>query len=225
MKEKIVLSITVIIFIISSVFIFRNCHQKYEIHKKDIELINSLSDTLLVWRDKDSLQHAKISVIETENTKLFTSLDLKEKELIELQNTVKKYEKRLKEQGSVTIFETKTKFDTIYQTDIIDNSNWCDTIKNNWIDVQYCRKDSIAYLGLTIRNDYEVIIGKEKKLTYAEIINKNPYSETTSARTYQVQLPKQKRFGVGLHIGTGLTHDLKFRTYIGIGLNYNVIEF
>jgi len=34
---------------------------------------------------------------------------------------------------------------------------------------------------------------------------------------------KQKRFSIGPTIGYGLTSDMKFRPYIGIGINYGII--
>jgi hypothetical protein len=208
------------------VFIFRNCHQKHQSNKENTELINSLSDTLTTWKNSDSLFHAKIRVIETENTKLFLELELKERELTALQNTVRQYKDRLKEQGSVTLLKTETIFDTVYISQIDYSSNsWCDTIINKWIDFSYCKEDSITKLNLNITNEYEIIIGKEKKQAYAEVINKNPYTATSSMRTYQVKLPKEKRFGVGASIGVALTHDLKFRAYLGLGINYNIIKF
>jgi preprotein translocase subunit YajC len=226
MKVVINYIVPIIILILAFICIYRGCSKTRQKEKEHTELINSLEDRITVWIDANQQSHAKISVIETENTKLFTQLQLKDEELVQLQEEVKKYKDRLKEQGSITLFKTETKFDTIYRTNIdYTTNNWCDTVNNNWMYLRYCIEDSNAKFNLNIRNEYEVIIGREKKLTYAEVINKNPYTETTSVRTYQVSLPKQKRFGVGPTIGVGLTHDLKFRCYLGIGLHYNIIQF
>lgn len=96
-------------------------------------------------------------------------------------------------------------------------------------------KDSIDF-ELEIQNSYIVTLGKEKtkgfkslfkpKISFAEVTNENPYTSTKTIRAYQVKVPKPKRLGIGFHVGYGLILDKVpiFRPYIGVGINYNIIE-
>jgi hypothetical protein len=110
----------------------------------------------------------------------------------------------------------------------VDSSYWISAnVKAN--------KDSTSF-ELGIQNSYTVVLGREKaksfkglfkpKIAFAEVTNENPYTSTKSIRAYQVKVPKPKRFGIGIHVGYGLILDKVpiFKPYIGIGLQYNIIE-
>lgn len=97
-------------------------------------------------------------------------------------------------------------------------------------------KDSTS-VGVSLNNSYVVVIGNERKkgfknlfkpkVPFVEVTNENPYTSTKTIRAYQVKAPKPKRFGVGIHVGYGLILDKQpiLRPYVGIGINYNIIEF
>jgi len=85
-------------------------------------------------------------------------------------------------------------------------------------------------LNLKVKNRYDIVIGFEKtkmfkpKKPYVIVTNHNPYSMTKDLRTYQVKGYEPKRFGIGLNAGYGIGLDLKPQPYIGVGLNFNIIE-
>jgi len=97
-------------------------------------------------------------------------------------------------------------------------------------------KDSIS-LSAKIENAYTVVIGMQKrkgfknlfkkKVPIVEVTNENPYTSTKTLRAYVTKSPRPKRFGIGFNVGYGIILDKKpvFRPYIGIGLQYNIIEF
>ena len=228
-----------ILMVIIAILYFTNISYQKEA-KENANLVISLNDTLKTWKDKDSLSHAKIQIIETERTKDFLSLQSKDEEIIKLQKTVKQYEKQIKNQGSVTNFASETKIitkDSLVTDSVCGKCSFYFSNSNPWYSV-----DASIYptetpnqvslsLDLKVKNEYSVIVGEEKQglfkkpKPFVEVLNHNPYSETESLKTYQVSNNvRVKRFGIGPNISAGL--DGKgFSWFIGIGLQYNLIRF
>ena len=207
---------------------------------EDKSLIGSLNAELTTWKDKDSLSHAKIQIIETEKTKDFLSLQSKDKDIIKLQKTVKQYEKQIKNQGSVTNFTSETKIttkDSLVTDSVCGKCSFYFSNSNPWfsVDASIYPTDTPNQLSLSldlkVKNEYSVIVGEEKQglfkkpKPFVEVLNHNPYSETESLRTYQVSTPKLKRWGVGPQIGFGLNSNFTTGAYVGIGLHYSFFNF
>ena len=228
-----------ILMVIIAILYFTNISYQKEA-KENANLVISLNDTLKTWKDKDSLSHAKIQIIETERTKDFLSLQSKDEEIIKLQKTVKQYEKQIKNQGSVTNFASETKIitkDSLVTDSVCGKCSFYFSNSNPWFSVDasiYPTKTpnqlSLS-LDLKVKNEYSVIVGEEKQglfkkpKPFVEVLNHNPYSETKSLRTYQVSNNvRVKRFGIGPNISAGL-NDKGFSWYIGFGLQYNLIRF
>ena len=228
-----------ILMVIIAILYFTNISYQKEA-KENANLVISLNDTLKTWKDKDSLSHAKIQIIETERTKDFLSLQSKDEEIIKLQKTVKQYEKQIKNQGSVTNFASETKIitkDSLVTDSVCGKCSFYFSNSNPWYSV-----DASVYptetpnqlslsLDLKVKNEYSVIVGEEKQglfkkpKPFVEVLNHNPYSETESLRTYQVSNNvRVKRFGIGPNISVGF-NDKGFSWFIGIGLQYNLIRF
>lgn len=228
-----------ILVVIIAILYFTNISYQKEA-KENANLVISLNDTLKTWKDKDSLSHTKIQIIETERTKDFLSLQSKDEEIIKLQKTVKQYEKQIKNQGSVTNFTSETKIitkDSLVTDSVCGKCSFYFSNSNPWFSV-----DASIYptetpnqlslsLDLKVKNEYSVIIGEEKQglfkkpKPFVEVLNHNPYSETESLRTYQVSNNvRVKRFGIGPNISVGF-NDKGFSWFIGIGLQYNLIRF
>lgn len=234
--------ILVLALIYASVLYNKNISLKQDLISQAV-LIESLEDTVKVWRDKDSLSHAKILAIETLRVKDFLDIKTKDEEIKELQQLVKTYKDRLKNKGSVTIFDSNTNVDiktpTKVDTVFIDNNG--EVIKKlvfksefnlqDWvIGTTEATEDSTS-IKLKVKNEYNVIIGEEsqgifkKPKIFVEVINKNPFSETTKLRTYQVSSKPIKKFGVGPNVSYGMSEDFQFKVFLGIGLQYNLIRF
>ena len=228
-----------ILMVIIAILYFTNISYQKEA-KENANLVISLNDTLKTWKDKDSLSHAKIQIIETERTKDFLSLQSKDEEIIKLQKTVKQYEKQIKNQGSVTNFASETKIitkDSLVTDSVCGKCSFYFSNSNPWFSVDasiYPTKTPNQVglsLDLKVKNEYSVILGEEeqglfkKPKPFVEVLNHNPYSETESLKTYQVSNNvRVKRFGIGPNISAGLD-DKGFSWYIGFGLQYNLIKF
>ena len=209
--------------------------------KEQANLLESLNSDLITWKDKDSLNKAKIEVIKTQKTKDFLNLKTKDSIIIELQNEVKENKKKLKQSGSsVTIFETKSDIKHKSETQVVAR----DTIKNyifpeyksninldEWVVGNVIANRDSTMLDIKIKNSYSIVIGSEKQglfkktKPYVEVTNKNPFSETESLRTYQVSLPRQKRFSLGISVNYGIGKGFEFQPFVGIGIQYNLIRF
>lgn len=249
------IKIVVLIFILILLFFnIKNC-KKQDNYLKNI---NSLNEELIKYENRDGVQVSKIKIIEFENSKQFLEIKSKDEKIIQLQELVKKNNKKIKEPGSsITIIKNTTDINSRDKTIINfrDTININDTIyiypeynslirkgliKNSdslyWISGSVlANKDSIT-LDVLVHNSYSLILGREKekgfknlfkkKIPFAEITNENPYTDTKTLRTYQVQEPRPKRLGIGFHVGYGLVLDKQpiFRPYIGIGLQYNIIQ-
>jgi hypothetical protein len=96
---------------------------------------------------------------------------------------------------------------------------------DKWIDYDIKTYVDSTNFKLSIINKYAIVLGYNKKVPFADVINYNPYSKVTVLRTFQVSVPKQKSWGIGFSTGIGLSYDLRPRPYIGVGVNYNIIKF
>lgn len=204
------------------------CRSKnHKIHEQS-NLIESLQNGLKKWKDKDSLEHAKILVIQTSKEKDFLKIQSKDSTIKELQNLLKK--SKIDKRGSVTIVKTNTKVITKTKTQIKDNTYLSHFNLGSWvIGNTIANKDSTS-VDLHIKNDYSVVIGNEsqgwfkKPKTFVEVTNKNPYTETKTLRTYKVSIPREKKFGIGPIVGYGVGPNTT-GVFIGIGLQYTLIKF
>ena len=254
-KEKIYKITSIVIIVILILLNLKSCQNTKNTINDYSQTINALSDTVTSYRTKDGMQVAKIQLIETEKLQQFLEIQSKDAEIIKLQEEVKKNKKRIGNSGSVTVVTNTTEIqssdttyitskDTIIRNDTVfiypeysslirkgirkDSSYWViANIKAN--------KDSTS-IGISLSNSYTVLIGNEKrkgfknlfkpKVSFVEVTNENPYTETKTIRAYKVKAPKPKRLGIGVNIGYGLILDSKpiFKPYIGIGIQYNIIE-
>lgn len=221
MRNKNIFSWLVLIFIIIIIiFCVKACNNG--IRKENSKLIKSLNDSISYYRDVEGILHSKISVIEDD---YFLKLKIKDKEINELQNLVRKY----KNVKSATIIKTETKI-----VEKIVNKTILDTISNApiyessfnlkgyiWGDI-IAKKDTTD-IKINIKNDFSIVTYKEKNKLILDVSDKNPYSITKSQRNY-INLPKQKRFGLGVNVGYGISKS-GLSPYIGFGVNYNLINF
>lgn len=256
-KERIYKAVSITIIVILVLLNLKSCKNTQDTKKDYVSTINALQDTMTTYRTKDGVQVARISLIETERAIQFLEIKSKDAVIVKLQEEVKKNEKRLGKSGSVTVITNTTEVKTVDTTYITfkDTIVRNDTVfvypeyssfikKGLRIDSSYwvlasvkANKDSTSF-EIGIQNSYTIVLGREKvkgfkalfkpKVAFAEVTNENPYTSTKTLRSYRVQTPKPKRFGIGVNIGYGLTFDKNYtpilRPYIGIGINYNIIE-
>lgn len=186
------------------------------------KLIAQLNDSLVSYRDKEGKMISKISSIEVDNMSFFKQLQVKDKTIKELQNLVKK--------GTLTasIVKTETKIDTVIKTKVVkygeeDIMFETDFNLKDWVWGTISMDKDTTAMALFIRNQYDITLSKEKDGTYVNVINHNPFSVTKEIRSVY-KLPKPKKFGVGISAGYGVTAQ-GLSPYIGVGINYNLINF
>nr|DAV49330.1 MAG TPA: hypothetical protein [Caudoviricetes sp.] len=211
-----IITITVIV-----IFNIKSCNNTI----KNNKLIESLNDSINYYKDKNGILHSKISVIEVERTKDFTKLNLTNKELKELQELVKKY----RNVKSATIIKTETKvIEKIVNKTILDTVSNTPIYKSNfnlkgyiWGDI-VAKKDTTD-IKINIKNDFNIVTYKEKGKLILDVSDKNPYSITKTQRSY-INIPKQKRWGLGINAGYGISNS-GLSPHIGLGVNYNILNF
>ena len=210
--------VIIVLIIIFTIILFRRCERDINTFSK----IESLNDSIKYYKDSYNVLHSKISIIEADD---FTKLSVKDKEIQELQNLVKRY----KNVQAATIIKTETKVvEKIVNKLVLDtiNSEEAYYSKFNLEDFVWgeiiAKKDSTDLI-LNIRNDFNIVSYYEKGKLVLDVSDKNPYSITNSQRSY-INLPKQKKWGIGVNAGYGITKS-GLSPYIGLGVNYNLISF
>ena len=230
--KKMKVTFGIILGIILLAFITYKCSNDSNQSKMEQTILN---DNQKTFRDKDSLSHTTNNVIEGK-VKDFIDLEVKDKEIIALQELVKKYKKQLANKGNATNFTSETKYDTIYETKIkrdtiiLSKNTIMDSIHNKWINTTFGFDKGNTVFTLKLKNEYSVIIGEEsqgwfkKKKPFVEVINLNPYSETTKLKTYQVETKPVKKIGIGPGVYYGIGNSFQPQVIIGIGIQYNFIR-
>ena len=217
-KLKYIISIIVILILIS--LTMKTCSQNNTIKEKD-SLINSLNDTVKIWKDKQNISHTKSQVIETSNVKDFLEIKNLKNENKILQEEVLKYKSKIKKGGSVTVATTNvntkvsSKSKIIDSTFIIEDKKYpiytSNFNKNEWIKGTIkAGPDSIIIDPLKIKIEQTFIIGEDRtgflglgrSKPFIEVVNKNPYAETEKLKTYQVDIKSKNKNKTWFIIGT-----------------------
>lgn len=236
MKNITVIILGAIIIILFGLLL-NTCNEKKRSDTNWENVIAALSDTLRTERNEKGELVGRIASIETQNTNQFLELQTKDAQIIELQELVRENKKKLNKGGSATTGTINTNVSNTSSTVItktdtvrIDSlvylyPTYTHNLENEWINYKASMNKDSATFSLQVKNDFSLVLGREKNKPYAEITLKNPYSEVSKLRTYQVSLPKQKKFGLGLSAGIAIGKDIKPTPYMGVGLNYNLISF
>lgn len=229
------------IIVILAILYFNN---RRELIEKS-NLYDATQAELELWIDKDGVNRARIQTLETSNTKEFLKLATKDSAILELQASVKEMKRYLKKQGSITNFSTQTGIKTSSDTEIIPNQvqpefpiykslfDLKDEQNESWVFGETIASKDSTFINLKVRNKYSLTLGLEptgflglgKGKPFADVKNFNPYSTTESLRTYQVSVPKPKRFGLGLTAAYGVGPNLQTGWFIGVGGSYQLIQF
>lgn len=75
-------------------------------------------------------------------------------------------------------------------------------------------------------HDKKWFLGKTQN--YVDVYPDDPRITINGLKSYRVKESEPKRFGIGFHGGYGLGKDgnvIRLVPYVGVGLNYNVLEF
>jgi len=215
------LKTTTFIIIVITLFTFGTCTHFQMLSSDVLSMYKKSSDSLQTYKNKDSLNVTKISVLESAKTSQFLELKTKDSTIIKLQNTVEQYKKQLKKPGStVAIINTETVIDTMYVTEtVVDSSNclklpYTREIKTKWLYLDYTINSDSTSMFLKTTDELEFVLGEERKglfkkpVKFAQVTNNNPFSSTKDLRVYQVKDNSKKRnFALSPGIMYGYTID------------------
>jgi hypothetical protein len=243
-RREFTVAIAVILFIV----VAQQCVSNRNKAKENENLIEALNDTIVIWRDKDSLSNSKIQTLKTEKVKDFLKIKSKDKQITDLQDVVKKYQSELKNGGSVTNFTSVTNVNSKGKTQVIpkdsvkvgDVIEMYPTYKYDFVKTgDYLKEKDFVWVtghvesnrddtevSTQIINKYSVILGEESqgwfkpRKPFALVKNYNPFSETTELRTYEVSRPAYKPFGISGFVGYGVGIDFQPQPFIGVGITY-----
>jgi opacity protein-like surface antigen len=215
----------------------KSCNDYKNSAKEQSNFINAMGDSIRYLKSKDGSQTATISSLVDNNDKTFEELVFKDSIITSLQKLVKQYSGHLKAGSAAVIASTQTSFKDTGVTVVSTH----DTLKvdslvyiyplyihsgtNNWVTYNMRMSRDSSYLDFKVTNKYSVVLGYDHKKPFVDVTNYNPYSTTTTLRSYQVAVPKQKVWGIGLSTGLSVSTGLKIQPYIGIGINYNLFNF
>lgn len=242
-KKDLIFGGVIVILLGVTILLFSLLSEKRSDYKEQVELYNSITDTVKFYKNKDSLNVAKIQVMQTDKESDFLKIKNLTGTNLELQNLIRNKDKEIKDLNTALIHKDETVYiDTLRMyypiggdTIIFSQSILLDTINTKWINAKYGFNRGFSYLDLKVYNEYQITIGYEggnlfkKGTPYGIVTNMNPYTSTKDMRVYQVSVPKQKRMGISFQTGFGGVYDMKnnnisYGPYIGLGLNYNIIK-
>ena len=235
------ISFVAIAIIISLIALLVNSRRDV-VSQKD--LYEAITDSLYLYKTKDSLNAVRIQIIQTDREKDFLTIKNLTGTNLELQNLVKNKDKRISELSAALILKDET---VIYDTTrvfhpiggdtlVFSQSILLDTINTQWYNATFGFKYGFSHLDLKVRNQYNITLGYEggnwfkRGTPYARVVNLNPYTQPNDLRVYQVAVPPPKRFGLGIQSGFGGLYDIRnnnlgYGFYIGLGFSYNIIRW
>ena len=100
--------------------------------------------------------------------------------------------------------------------------------KDKWLDL-YGAFSSEGKLDISLKMDVPVdlwgVLKKKEKTPSIIITSENSYIKTLSVSSIKFDMPKTRRYGIGINVGYGITKEATLSPYIGVGLSYNIIRF
>lgn len=239
--------------IMLAAYMLKECHTKVQSEKQVAILIQALSDTVKYHKSKDSINHASITTIQTENASLFTKLVVRDIDIQNLQKAVIKYKSVIKKPGSSvvtigsnTIIKSTVVTEVSESKDLLDRYPTLETDTSQyftWHSIYYpiykaqdtsskwmkytivATKDSTT-LKIKLVNEYSVILGYDKGIPFADVSNANPFDSIKTLRSWQVSMPKEKKWIFGFQVGSGLNlTNVKPAFFIGVGITRTFFKF
>lgn len=230
MKSKIIAIILGILLIVSLSYIIR---QEYE-DRKSKELLSQLietseGNTIEKHYIRDSVKHT-IFRDKLVNTPEEKSLSIGKNYIDSLQNALKISIDKM-EQVSKINAELTAKLQLKEQ--VLDNGTKVLAHSDKYLNLQYFpHSDSVDFRYNIKLNEVRY---KQKKWLfgknhhYIDVFSDDPRVQINGLKSYRIRGQPQSRWGIGLHAGYGFqiapNATLKPTPIVGLGINYNLIEF
>jgi hypothetical protein len=227
------------IFIITTVLLIIILLQRECGRRNDWRTWKVINSELTKELDRNGLETAKMSVVSDTRKGAIKKLLISNDSLnIELAKAIKKAGRKVQ---AVTNVKSTTQTDgttttTIYQSDTIiikGDSLSPDTVfllpiyeseyKDKWLEYKLKASHDSTSMSLKVFNEYQITHKKIKGGMNVFVKNINPNTKTTDVRAFFIK-SKPKRLGIGLSAGATFNQSGQIRPYVGIGLNYNIIN-
>ncbi len=196
-----------------------------------INTINAIVDTGRKTIDKkdSSITYNQLVI---ENLDLKSLMKIKDSKLIELQKTINSYDKS-QEILTTALFDvnarlraaskTIVKHDTITGKPIYESQfalGWDKINQKPWVSGSTIAGFDTTLVDLIIHNEYSLVVARDKKtkITYADIKSRNPYMDIDSIRVFNLNVPKQSKWGFGVVCGYGIIFGVDGKLYHGISV-------
>jgi len=239
LNKKTLIYILIVVCILLAFSIYDSYTKSEKI--EDNKAINeALKDSLSTYRNKNGELVSRIKTINVSNISSFLNIASKDKQIKDLQELVKEYEKRLKDKGSAGIVNLEGGIEQFLETEIsFDSLNIKEnTLKvyptytskfnlDNWVWGKITANKDTTLVSVRYKEKVSFVIGKEntgflglKNEYFSDVKLENPYSKVSSFRTYNTKIP-QPRFA--LTVGLAGTYSFgrqQFEAYPAVTLGY-----
>lgn len=231
----------IIILILCSVLIFFSVmyYNERDARIEQENLVTASNDKLETWINKNGENVAKIAVLETANAKTFLAFQSQDSTIRELQQLVRDNRKLFNDsKGVAGIIKSETNINATGATEVTQDSVTKAPIYNSLLEDEWytittkATKDSTTVKLKTYHN-LSLVMGSEsqglfkKKKPFAIAKDKNPYSNITDMRIYNVTEAEGSPFSIGPYVGFGATligSDVKVGWQVGAGVKIDIAK-
>ena len=100
--------------------------------------------------------------------------------------------------------------------------------KDEWLTL-YGSFDIYGDFDLDIKMDVDIdlwmAVKKKEKTPSVILTSNNPYINVLSVSGIKFDMPKPKKYGIGINLGYGITKNGILSPYVGFGISYNIMSF
>lgn len=205
------------------------------------EMYKDASKETLFYKNKYGESVALSHLVGTQKVSDFVDAIFSDPAMIALQKAVKENGDKIKKGGSVTYITSKGEIDKevpsdVYVDPVTKDTAFTSSFEDKWITYDTKATKKSTKLNLTYRDEYEVVIGREKDSTlsffkrlFSEpeskvwVTSKSPYNKIENMKAYQVkdQIPSRWSVGVTGSYGYDL-REVRLVPHVGIGVSYRL---
>lgn len=230
--------ILLIVCVLTVLIVMKQCSKNSRLIESTT-LYEHANDSISYYKDKYNNQVASTYLLQGTNTALLLNMKTNNETIKWLQQEVKDNKDKVKNGGTVGVIGTNTSFTNTSSTTVtIDPVNTGNRIyettnkDTTWIVYKIVSKKDSTTLKLKVKNKYTIVFGEEKikgklfkKQPIALVTNKNPYTQVTEMKVFEVTNKTKKRVSINVSAGYCIPlFNLKPQPYIGAGIGYNLIN-
>lgn len=232
--------ILLVVCVLTVAIILQKCDKKSE-DGQVLTLYEHADDSLKYYKNKYGESTASMSLLQGTNANQLLQLKTNNETVKWLQQELGKYKDNVNGGGTIGVIGTVTNFSSTTTTSVtnhpVNNGYSLPTYEteskdSTWIKYKIVANSDSTHLDLKVKNKYTIVVGEEKvkgklfkKQPVAFVTNKNPYTQITEMKVYEVTNKVRKRISLGVSAGYCVPlFSFKPQPYIGVGVSYNIIN-